>query len=275
MNTEENNDQAEAEEVSLLDILEFAAAFSAAFSTVPEVPERGSDDYIKTLELIAELEDQETVSNALNGLWEDFGWRGMLDMMVEWVLQIDTHPNLRPGARDMFGVVDISTIIMIKPDDELMLHIAARHTKKAAAREEDIAPHEAFKRSMEMSERVAELGTRWQPTFRAAFKAATECAQGQSVVLPGQRANGGPAQDRWEETAIRAARQQVFAALFRGPNRTDRTELMSVAMMLATAAMGVRNAPELLRKFDRVGRERVADSEAINPRWNGAYKRRP
>ncbi|MFE2934885.1 hypothetical protein [Streptomyces sp. NPDC059278] len=275
MNTEENNDQAEAEEVGLLDILEFAATFAAALSVAPEVPERGSADYIQTLEAVAELEDQEDVTNALSGLWGDFGWRGLLDMMVEWVLQIDTHPNLRPESRDMFGVVDISTIIMLNPDEELMLHIAARHTKKSAAREEDIAPHEAFKRSMEMTERVAELGARWQPTFHAAFKAATECAKAQSVVLSGQRANGGTAQNRWEETAIREARQKVFAALFRGPTRTDRQELMSVAMMFATAAMGVRNSPEMLRKFNSIGREHVVESEEINPRWNGAYKRRP
>jgi len=209
-------------------------------------PRRGTPGYHRVLEHLAEVEELEKIINAMKHLWADFGWKGILDLMAKWVRQIDTHPHLDADSRDALGVVNIGTIIMIGADEEQVLRMAADHAKDMGTH---LPPHQAFRQALHTSQRAAELARAWEPHFHNAFAAARET----------------PYNERY-----------VFAALYHAPGRENRHDCIQAALMLATAAMGVRNRPQLTRAFLRSGLPddgTFIDNGAINPRWRAGYRR--
>jgi hypothetical protein len=204
----------EETEFSLADLIEMMIA---AEDSAPVPPQRGSAAYLDTIRTVSKEEELPRVTHALACLWRDYGWRGPLDVMVQWVHQIEHAEFLPPSVRDMFGAVRIDHILLIEPGDETVLQLAADHAEEAVA-EEGAAPHEAFSEGLRMSEFAFTVARQWRPVLDDAFRAeARNC------------------QDR----------RGVFAALYRGPGRADGETLIQAALLLATAAAVVRNLPAL------------------------------
>ncbi|MEV6400522.1 hypothetical protein AB0M39_38050 [Streptomyces sp. NPDC051907] len=232
-----------------VDLPEFAGVLASLTPAEPVPPKRGSDEYMDVVRQVARLEVATQAVNALHIFWDDFGWRGPLDLMTEWVIQIEHHPNTADESRDMFGVVDLGTIVMLKPNEEHLLRIASRQSRDPEIAE-GLAAHEAFSYALSLTERAVNVGAAWKPAFRAAFAAAHE-----------------------PDLTAKDRRRAVFAALFRGPGRTDKRELLQAALMLATAAMGVRNREQLTENFLKSRQDSVYDTGQINPSWSAHYSR--
>lgn len=230
----------------------------------PTPPRRGSDDYMEAITVLANTDELQTALRGMSILWGDYGWRGPLDLMTEWILQIDTDPQAGPGDRDMFGVIDIGRLILLDPEPEKLLEIATENLRNPEYTN-GAKPHEAFKESMRLSERAVTVGLAWRPALRAAFAAARELGgqkhlfhrQGVPVASEAQ-------QQAMEESEVAEVRRRVFAALFHGPGRTDRTTLFQAALMVGTAAIGVRLRQAL-----------TADGQAALPKWKSGPARAP
>lgn len=234
-------------EVTFDQFLELATG--GAFDDEPPAPRRDSQEYRETITYVAEMDHLDGVISALKGLLEDYGWRGPVDVMAEWIAQIERSPLTRDSRfRDMTGVVDLATIIVMDADEEQRLRIAADKKEKYTA-EEGLPPHVAFQKALADTESGIELTRRWQPYFRAALSAAHT------------------ARDR----------RAVVAELFRSPGRKDPQELVRGAMVLGTAAYGVRHHDEMAAQMDAVAPRREASHDpSVAPGWNngGGYMRR-
>lgn len=215
----------------------------------PEPPRRGTDSYHSLIWRIATLEELEKVTAALSGMWELYGWRGVLDVMAAWVIQIQDHPNADPEVRGVDGAVNIAVILVTEPDEDHLLRMAHDIARDAIAAGQ--APHEAFKLALERSQNAVGLTRRWLPHIRNAFVTARD------------------------ESSTFNRERLVFADLYHGPGREDRHELIQIAILLGTAAMGVRNKQALARAArDLTPGRIVVDNGEINPRWKSGYKRR-
>lgn len=188
-------------------------AFADLFGTDPaparpEPPRRGSPEYFQALETLGDSEDPEVLVDGCLLLWEDYGWRALLDLMALWIRYIEALPYTPSGVRDMFGVVALHKICAIEGDEGDILRLAAKSTEDVTER-----PHKAFGESVRALRNTFDSYARWKPYFQAAFTAAH--------------------QDPEDHRA-------VFAALARSPFKTDRKEVIRLADVLATAAQGVR-----------------------------------
>jgi len=234
-------------EVGFNEFLDMATG--GAFDDGPPAPRRDSQEYRETITYVAGLDRLEVVISSLKGLLEDYGWRGPVDVMAEWIAQIERSPMTRDGRfRDMTGVVDLATIIVMDADDEQRLRIAADKREKYTA-EEGLPPHLAFQKALADTDNGIDLTRRWQPYLRAALSAA--------------RTTGD--------------RRAVVGELFRAPGRKDPQELIQGAMVLGTAAYGVRNHDAMVAQMDAVAPGREASHDpSVAPGWNngGGYMRR-
>lgn len=224
-----------------LTLAEFLAIADALDTEPAEVtpPKRDTPQYRDAILAVSELDDLKTVVSALRQLHDDYGWRGPVDVMAEWVGQIERTEFYSPRYRDLTGTVDLTRIIVIDADEEQQLRMAADRQHKYRT-SQGLAPHAAFQEALAQTEQGLSLTRRWHPHLRAALTAA--------------HATGD--------------RRAVVAELFRAPGRTDREELIKGAMVLGTAAYGVRHHQALASRFDEVanGRESVTDP-SITPGW--------
>lgn len=216
----------------------------------PQPPKRGSDSYHALIEKISLLEELEKMTSALSGMWDEYGWRGALDVMVAWIIQIEDHPNAADReVRDVDGVFNLANVLVTEPDEDDLLRMAHASARDAIAKGR--APHEAFRRGLEQSQNAVGLARRWLPHFRNAFSTARE-------ELSHNR-------DRL-----------VFADLYHGPGRNDCHGLIQAAVLLGTAAMGVRNEDALVRLARALAPGRaLVDNGEINPSRKTGHKRRP
>lgn len=229
---------------------QIAAALHAAERSIapPAPPKRGTPGYREVIQAVAWTEELEKVINALKNLWDEYGWRAVLDVMAQWVRQIDAHPQLDPRSRDMSGVVNIATVLVTNPDEDHVLRMASDLSTDYI--QQGVAPHEAFRKGMDIATQAVKLAQDWLPHLRAAFAAAREDT---------------PDPDR-----------AVFAALFHGPGRTDKHDLIQAAVLLGTAAMGVRNRDKLTKAAEHLPPgHTLVDNGEINPLWKSGYKRHP
>lgn len=239
-----NNDEIDVEAF----FRELLAMSDEVFSQAPSAPQRGSAEYRETITFVAEQDSLDGVHSALKHLYVDYGWRGPVDVMAEWIAQIENAPLTRnPRYRDLTGTVELKTIIVIDATEEQRLRMAAG--KQAAYQEEDgVAPHVAFQQGLADTEAGIEMTARWYSYFRAALAAAHTTGD----------------------------RRNVVAELFKAPGRKDGNELVRGGLVLGTAAYGVRHQYEMAARYEETarGREAVYDP-SVSPGWNGGgYMRR-
>jgi hypothetical protein len=208
-------------------------------------PKRSTPEYAQLIAHVAHLDELHRVVGSLQHLHSDYGWRGPLDVMSEWIAQMENSPAARdPKFRDLTGAVDLTTLLVIHVDDEQRLRLAA--DKKEQYEAKGLPPHEAFRRGLAETEAGIALAQRWLPYFRAALSAAHT------------------AKDR----------RAITAELFKAPGRTDREELLKAAMVVGTAAYALRHHDALAARHEAVtdGSE-VTHNPAIAPGWNagGGY----
>lgn len=212
-------------------------------------PKRDSADYREAITSVATSDSLEHVINALKCLHADYGWRAVLDVMAEWIGQIERAALTQDDRyRDLTGTVDLRMIIVVDADEEQRLRIAADKKEKYVT-EEGLAPHLAFQKGLAETEAGIELTSRWYPHFRAALAAAHTTHD----------------------------RRSVIAELFKAPFRADPDELIKGAMVLGTAAYGVRHHEAMSARFEEVADGREASTDpTVAPGWNsgGGYMRR-
>lgn len=213
----------------------------------PAPPKRGSEEYRDTIRHVATVDDVEQVGSAIQCLYEDYGWRGVADLMVDWTFQIDhAEPFRDPRYREpLSGAVDIAQIVAIHPDEEQKLLLAA-DKKNRYVEEQGMVPHEAFQKALTETEEGLAFMQRWYPYWRAALRAAH--------TTHDQRA--------------------VLAEYFKAPERTDRASFLQAALVLATAAYGARHHDAMAARFERAAEGvPVSHDESITPGWGagGGY----
>jgi hypothetical protein len=239
-----------AEEGAAGFLAEFLALALAAVDDAqpPAPPKRDSAEYAQAIATVAHMDDLERVIGALRLLWNDYGWRGPIDVMSEWIAQIETAPLTRDSRfRDLVGAVDLRTLIVIEATEEQRLRMAA--DKQQKLQQEGLAPHLALQQGLAETEAGINLTKRWLPYLHAALVAAHTSRD----------------------------RRAIAAELFKSPDRKDPTELIKGAAILGTAAYGVRHHDAMAARYEEVaqGREVVSDA-SISPGWNngGGYMAR-
>lgn len=221
---------------------EFLNLATAGFLDDVTPPKRNSPEYRETIVYVAQSDRLEDVASSLKGLYSDYGWRGVLDVMAEWVAQIENAPLTRSARyRDVTGTVELKTIIVIEATEEQRLRMAADKQQKIM-KEEGLAPHLAFQQGLADTEAGIGLTERWYPYFRAALQAAHTTRD----------------------------RRAVIAELFKSPFRDNPKEMVQGGLVLGTAAYGVRHQFEMAARFEEIaqGREAVHDP-SVSPGWNG------
>lgn len=226
------------EEMTLAELLE---AYEGI--TRPTPPPYGSPQYRETITHVTEHDELEGVIGAVDALYDDYGWRGPLDLMTAWVQQMDRSPQMHHGYRDMTGAVDVTQFVVVHVDEEKELRIASDRAQRYAQR--GLPQHEAFQKGLKDTRTGLELAQYWHPYFRSAFAAA--------------HATG--------------ASRLVRAELFKAPARKDRKALCEGAVLLGTIAYGARHQEEMYDRYQQVGKGREALSHpAISPGWDvGGY----